>query len=74
MTLRDGHGVCDASDYPRGNPENPVDTGQLREKFIALVEPRTGPDLARAALDAVDALAECRDVAGLFVDLGTRSS
>ena len=74
LTLRDGSRLCDASDYPRGNPENPVDTGQLGRSSSRSSRCAEAADLARAALDAVDALAEFSDVAGLFVDLGTRSS
>ena len=56
VTLVDGSRVTEASDYPRGNPENPVDSRELRDKFVALVEPRLGRAAAQAALDAVDAL------------------
>jgi len=70
VTLVDGSRLSDTSDYPRGNPENPVDTGELRAKFVALVAPRLGQEVTDAALAAVDALPECEDVSQLFRALG----
>jgi len=70
VTLVDGSRVSDTSDYPRGNPENPVDTAELRAKFVALVAPRLGQPATDAALAAVDALPECDDVSQLFRTLG----
>jgi 2-methylcitrate dehydratase PrpD len=66
VTLADGSCVRRGSDYPRGNAENPVDTDELRDKFLGLVEPRRGRTVARTALDTVDALAGCRDVARIL--------
>lgn len=40
LTLADGTQVHGGSDYPRGNPENPVTTAGLEEKFRSLVAPR----------------------------------
>jgi 2-methylcitrate dehydratase PrpD len=62
VTLDDGAVERGASDYPRGNPENPVSTGTLEEKFLALVGPRYGDAQAHRALEAVRRLADCRDV------------
>ncbi|HEX5107036.1 MAG TPA: MmgE/PrpD family protein [Vicinamibacterales bacterium] len=70
VTLVDGSRISETADYPRGNPENPVDTEELRAKFIALVAPRLGRPAADAALAAIDALPECDDVAQLFRPLG----
>ena len=53
--------VCNASDYPRGNPENPIDRRELEEKFTALVAPRFGADAARRAVAAVDHLLQSPD-------------
>jgi len=62
ITLRDGTRFCDESDYPRGNPENPIDRRELEEKFIALVAPRCGSDAASRACAAVREIAGCADV------------
>jgi len=69
ISLRDGTEERGASDYPRGNPENPVTTAVLEEKFLALVAPRFGDIYARRALDAVRSIDECDDVHTLFAEL-----
>jgi 2-methylcitrate dehydratase PrpD len=62
VAMRDGRTLHAAADYPRGNPENPVSTTALEEKFRALVEPRHGAPVAAAALDAVRSVGDCRDM------------
>jgi 2-methylcitrate dehydratase PrpD len=69
LTLSDGSKIGGSRDYPRGNPENPVSTAQLEEKFLALVEPRFGRDTASAALRATHALEDCTDMSTLFRNL-----
>ena len=69
---RDAHAsrrlaVCDASDYPRGNPENPIDRRELEAKFIGLVAPRLGSAVATRALVAVSQLATSSDVSIAFL-------
>jgi 2-methylcitrate dehydratase PrpD len=66
LVRRDGTRLEAASDFPRGNPENPVSTTQLQDKLVALVEPRLGRDAAVAALAAVDALPRTSDMAAVF--------
>lgn len=66
LGLRDGSTLQASSDYPRGNPENPVATSRLEDKLVALVEPRFGRDAATAALAAVDILPHASDVATVF--------
>jgi 2-methylcitrate dehydratase PrpD len=66
VTLRDGTTIAETSDYPRGNPENPVETRELRGKLTTLVAPRWGSDAAGAALAAIDALPRCTDMATIF--------
>ena len=66
LALRDGSTLEAASDYPRGNPENPVTTAQLQDKLVALVEPRLGREAAVAALAAIDALPRASDMARAF--------
>ena len=73
LVLRDGTELRGASDYPRGNPENPVPTRVLEEKFLAVVAPRYGDDFAHRALAAVAALHDCRDVSTIELgDQGVR--
>ena len=62
VTLDDGTVIQKASDYPRGNPENPVATSVLEQKLRALLEPET----AQAALQAVHDIDACADMATLF--------
>ena len=57
------------SDYPRGNPENPVTTDTLETKFLDLVAPRFGDAFAQRALATAQALQDCPDVGALFADL-----
>ena len=69
ITLEDGAVLAGSADYPRGNPENPVSTAALEDKFLSLVGPRFGPETARRALTAVHALQGCADMAETFRDL-----
>ena len=66
VTLGDGTRLCDASDSPRGNPENPIDRRELEEKFLALVGSRCGNDFAAAALHAMSRINSTTDVAEVF--------
>jgi 2-methylcitrate dehydratase PrpD len=66
ITMRNGLTFQAAADYPRGNPENPISTTALEDKFRALVEPRLGTAAAKAALDAVRSLESCPDMSGIF--------
>jgi len=70
VTLRDGSVECGMNDFPRGNPEYPVSTDTLEDKFVRLVAPRFGDALALRALGTVRSLAECADVAAAFQGLG----
>jgi 2-methylcitrate dehydratase PrpD len=69
ITLTDGTKLSGASDYPVGNPENPVTTAQLEEKFMALVAPRWGERAASRAIAAVAELESCDDMAEAFLGL-----
>ena len=59
-----------ASDYPRGNPENPVTTEELEKKFSALVGSRFGGSTAHHALTALHSIERCSDMADLFASFG----
>ena len=69
LTLADGAQLTGASDYPRGNPENPVSTAQLEDKFRALVVPRFGAAVAERVIEAVQSLETRDDVSAVFHDL-----
>ena len=66
LTLGDGSQLRGSSDFPRGNPEHPLTTSQLEDKFLVLVGSRFGSDTANSALRTVHAVENCRDVGMLF--------
>ena len=68
---RDGSTLCDASDYPRGNPENPIDRSELEMKFDALVGARFGGDVSAKALAISSGLVSVSDVSEAFSALRT---
>ncbi len=70
VTLSDGGVERGMNDFPRGNPENPVSTETLEDKFVGLVGPRYGDPFALRMLDAVRSLQECPDVGEAFRVLG----
>ena len=53
LTLADGTTLKGGADFPRGNPENPVPSTVLEEKFRGLVTPGYGAALAERAIVAV---------------------
>jgi len=69
VSLEDGTMLRGASDFPRGNPENPVSTDELEDKFLSLVAPRCSPGTARCALEAVRAIDHAADMAEVFRNL-----
>jgi 2-methylcitrate dehydratase PrpD len=69
LTLEEGTVLTGGSDFPRGNPENPVTTADLEDKFLNLVAPRCGAEKARQALQAVHAIESARDMAEVFREL-----
>jgi 2-methylcitrate dehydratase PrpD len=72
VAIVSGDGSCErgASDYPRGNPENPVSTQTLADKFMALVSPRYGDAFATRALSFIRSIDDCVDVRAAFATLG----
>jgi len=70
VTLRDGTVERGMNDFPRGNPEYPVSTETLENKFVRLIAPRYGEPFALRALDAVRSLGECADMSATFHRLG----
>lgn len=69
FTLNNSSAQIMSAAFPRGNPENPVSTEALEDKFRALVAPRYSHALAEAALQAVHQLERCSDMARVFADL-----
>jgi 2-methylcitrate dehydratase PrpD len=69
FTLSDGSTQTMSAAFPRGNPENPVSTTVLEDKFRALVAPRYSRELAESAINAVRQLESCDDMAAAFADL-----
>ena len=69
VTMRDGGIERGMNAYPRGNPENPVSTETLEEKFLGLVAPRYGDAYAARALNVARAFGDCTDVRQLFDSL-----
>jgi hypothetical protein len=55
------------SDYPRGNPEHPVSTEGLEQKFFSLVAPRFGDGVARRAIERIRAIETCGDMFSAMV-------
>lgn len=68
ITFSDGSEVTAASDYPVGNPENPVSTEHLETKFRSLVVPTWGEAVASRALDQLRSLDSRGDVADVFAE------
>jgi 2-methylcitrate dehydratase PrpD len=69
IALRDGTVERGMNDYPRGNPENPVSTETLEQKFIALVAPRHGVAFAERAVGVARRLGDCADVRPVVSEL-----
>lgn len=66
ITLAGGEILLGEADFPRGNPENPVSTQELEDKFRALVAPRFGEAVADRAIETVARLENLTDVANGF--------
>jgi 2-methylcitrate dehydratase PrpD len=66
ISLANGARLRGEADYPRGNPENPVSTEELEQKFRDLVVPRFSADLAEAAIENVRRLDRLPSVDALF--------
>jgi 2-methylcitrate dehydratase PrpD len=66
ITFNDGTVLAASADYPRGNPENPVSTAELEEKFMGMVGTRFGADFAARALETVGTAGSSPDMAATF--------
>jgi 2-methylcitrate dehydratase PrpD len=74
IQLSGGTSLRAASDFPRGNPENPVTTEELEAKFVALVTPAFGSDVAQRGVELVRSIEACDDVAIVFRDLAPNAA
>ena len=66
ITTRSGRVCRGATEYPRGNGENPVSTADLERKCADLLDARCGAAVARQGMEALRRLETCRDIADLF--------
>lgn len=66
FTLKEGKRERLSAAFPRGNPENPVSTSSLEDKFRSLVAPLYSEPLADEAIRAVHRLTDCEDMAQAF--------
>ena len=66
VSLTSGQTERAASDYPKGNAENPVSTEELETKFSALVGARFGKHTAQAMLATVHSIEQCDDMSLLL--------
>ena len=66
LSLNGGATEHAASDYPRGNPENPVSTEELEQKCSALIASRFGRHTAHAMLGALHSIERCPNMSELF--------
>jgi len=69
VTLADGVVLRGASEYPRGNPENPITTAALEQKMTGLVASRFGATVAQQVLEAVHRISACGDMASAVRDV-----
>jgi 2-methylcitrate dehydratase PrpD len=69
IVLANGETFNGAADFPRGNPENPVSTQELEDKFRALVAPRFGADIASRAIETISRLESLTDLGGAFTQV-----
>jgi 2-methylcitrate dehydratase PrpD len=69
VRLDDGTELKGAADHAVGNPENPVSTERLEQKFKALILPRFGAPAAESGIAAVRSLANQTDMSAVFSDL-----
>jgi 2-methylcitrate dehydratase PrpD len=66
IVFANGETLHGGANFPRGNPENPVSTQELEDKFRALVSPRFGLEAATRAIETIAELENLTDVAGAF--------
>ena len=68
VELADGRTLKGRADMPEGDPVNPVPQARLEQKGLDLMTPVLGPAKAKATLQRIVALADCKDARTLFED------
>jgi 2-methylcitrate dehydratase PrpD len=66
LSLNDGATERGASQYPRGNPENPVSTEELEQKCSRLITTVFGRHTTDAMLGALRSIERCPNMSDLF--------
>jgi 2-methylcitrate dehydratase PrpD len=69
ITLNDGTMLTGAAEHALGNPENPVSTNRLEQKFQSLVSPRRGNASAERGVAIVRSLRKQQDMSTVFREL-----
>lgn len=69
IRLANGNVLTAGSEFPRGNPENPVATVELEDKFRGLVEPSFGAKVVQRSIELVHHLSSVADMARVFSEL-----
>ena len=65
IETHDGRRFDSCIEYPKGDPENPLTWGEIKEKFLALVKPVLSPKQASEIIQMVenlDSLADSRSI------------
>ena len=68
VSLADGRTLVSEPARARGNPENPMTDGELRDKYRALAEPILGPQRTARIASLVDSLADDANVLTKLMD------
>lgn len=66
ITTKSGRVYTESTDFPRGDPENPVTTDELAAKFHTLADGPWGKEKADFLAEAVLALDNVENVTDLF--------
>jgi hypothetical protein len=68
VELIDGRVIKSRAEMPEGDPVNPVPQSRLEQKCLDLMTPVLGPAKAKATLQRIVGLADCKDARTLFED------
>ncbi len=66
ITLHSGQCCEDRTDYPRGDPENPVSSAELLAKFTSMATPAWGSERVQKLAQTIMELERVEDVNSLF--------
>jgi 2-methylcitrate dehydratase PrpD len=68
VELADGRVLKGRADMPEGDPVNPVAQARLEQKCLDLMTPVLGPAKAKATLQRLVGMPDCKDARSLFQD------